>query len=180
MEAGHPVALIASCRCGEVAFELQGDPILSVVCHCTSCQEAGSRFVLRADAPPVLDKDGGTPFVLYRKDRVGWICGEAHLEAHRLKPDASTRRVVAACCHAPMFLEFSGGHWLSVYRDRLPEGAPPLQMRVMTADRRAGVDLPADIPNYGKHSVAFMWKLLVAWAAMGFRAPKMFDTVRAA
>lgn len=178
MEAQH--SLTASCGCGEVAFELQGDPILSVVCHCASCQEAASRFGLLVDAPPVLDAEGGTPFVLYRKDRIGWICGEAQLEAHRLKPDASTRRVLAACCNAPMFLEFSGGHWLSVYRDRLPEGAPPLQMRVMTGDRRAGVELPGDIPNYKKHSVAFMWKLLIAWAAMGFRAPAMLDKVRPA
>jgi hypothetical protein len=72
-----------------------------------------------------------------------------------------------------MFLEFSGGHWLSLYRNRLPDGAPPLEMRVMTRDRREGVELPGDIPNYGTHSGKFMWKLLATWVAMGFRAPKV-------
>jgi hypothetical protein len=72
-----------------------------------------------------------------------------------------------------MFLEFNKGHWLSIYRDRLPDGAAPLEMRVMTRDKREGVELPGDIPNYSSHSGKFMWKLLSAWAAMGFRSPKV-------
>jgi hypothetical protein len=72
-----------------------------------------------------------------------------------------------------MFLEFKNGHWLSLYRNRLPDGAAPLEMRTMTRDRRDGVELPANVPNYSTHSGKFMWKLLAAWAAMGFRAPKV-------
>ena len=44
----------------------------------------------------------------------------------------------------------------------------------MTAARRAGVELPADVPNYASHSARFIWKLLgAAWVAMGFRLPKV-------
>ncbi|RDJ20417.1 hypothetical protein DWF00_13940 [Bosea caraganae] len=165
--------MTVSCRCGTVVFEAIGTPILSVACHCESCQEAGRRIEQLADAPPVLDADGGTAFVLYRKDRIRCVGGGERLEAHRLKPESKTRRMVATCCNSAMFLEFTKGHWLSVYRDRLPEGAPPLQMRVMTADRRKGVELPDDIPNYATHSGKFMWRLLSAWVAMGFRVPKV-------
>jgi len=55
----------------------------------------------------------------------------------------------------------------------LPESVPPLEMRVMTADRCEGVVLPEDVPNYAAHSGKFMWKLLAAWIPMGFRTPKV-------
>jgi hypothetical protein len=46
-------------------------------------------------------------------------------------------------------------------------------MRVMTRDRREGVVLGDDVPNFASHSGKFMWKLLTAWIAMGFRVPKI-------
>jgi hypothetical protein len=165
--------LTASCRCGPVAFETTGKPIMSADCHCQSCQEAGRQFERLPSAPAVLDAYGGIGFVLIRKDRVRCAKGGEKLQEHRLKPDSPTRRVLATCCNSPMFLEFNNGHWLSLYRDRLPDGAAPLEMRVMTMDRREGVELPRDVPNYPRHSGKFMWKLLAAWVAMGFRTPKV-------
>ena len=49
---------------------------------------------------PVLNPDGGTDYVLYRKDRVQCVTGQEHLEEHRLKPDSPTRRVIATCCNS--------------------------------------------------------------------------------
>jgi hypothetical protein len=42
-------------------------------------------------------------------------------------------------------------------------------MRVITKERRAGVELAGDMPNYNGHSGKFMLKLTAAWSAMGFR-----------
>ena len=95
------------------------------------------------------------------------------MQEHRLTPDAPTRRVLTTCCHSAMFLEFKGGHWLSMYRDRFSDSAPSVEMRVMTRDRRAGVVLGDEVPNFASHSVKFMWKLLTAWIAMGFRTPNV-------
>lgn len=81
--------------------------------------------------------------------------------------------MVAACCNSAMFLDFAKGHWLTLYRSRLPESVPPLEMRVMTGARREGVVLPSDVPNYAAHSGKFMWKLLAAWILMGFRSSKV-------
>ena len=166
-------SLIASCRCGAVVLEVTGVPIAHAACYCASCQEAGRRFEQLPDAPPILDADGGTDFVLYRKDRVRCVQGGERLEAHRLKPESPTRRMVAACCNSAMFLDFTRGHWLTLYRVRMPESVPPLEMRIMTADRREGVVLPQDVPNYAAHSGKFMWKLLASWAPIGFRTPKV-------
>jgi hypothetical protein len=165
--------LSAMCRCGKVKFEAAGAPILTGTCYCTSCQEAGRRFEQLPSAPPALDPDGGASYILYRKDRVTCVAGQEHLEEHRLKPDSPTRRVLAACCNSAMFLDFTKGHWLSMFRNRVPADAPPLEMRVMTKDRRAGVELADDLPNYSAHSGKFMVKLIAAWMAMGFRRPEI-------
>jgi hypothetical protein len=50
--------------------------------------------------------------------------------------------MMAACCSSAKFLDFTKGHWLTIYRARIPESVPPLEMRVTTADRREGVVLP--------------------------------------
>ena len=119
----------------------------------------------------VLAQDGGTDYVLYRKDRIRCIQGGDLLQEQRLKPDSPTRRMHARCCGAPMFADFTKGHWLSVYRGRLPDDMPPATMRLMTAERPAGVTLPDDMANYPGRSGKFMLKLLRAWMAMGFRRP---------
>ena len=43
----------------------------------------------------------------------------------------------------------------------------------MTKDRRDGVALAADLPNYDRHSGKFMLRLVTAWIAMGFRKPEI-------
>src|SRR5258708_7059585 len=91
-------SLTASCRCGAVVLEVTGPPIVHTACYCASCQEAGRRIEQFPDAPPILDANGGTDFVLYRKDRVRCVQGGERLEAHRPKPESPTRRMVAACC----------------------------------------------------------------------------------
>ena len=167
---GKSVAI--TCQCGKVIFSASGSPILVSSCYCRSCQQAGQEFESLPSAPQVRDADGGTPVVLYRKDRVQCETGEGYLEEFRLKPDSPTRRVIATCCNSPMFLDFTKGHWLSIYRKRLPGGAP-IEMRIMTKERRADVMLRDDVPNYDGYSGRFMLKLILAWIAMGFSKPDM-------
>ncbi|TGN50063.1 hypothetical protein E4L95_17755 [Paracoccus liaowanqingii] len=62
--------------------------------------------------------------------------------------------------------------WLSMYRDRFGVDAPPVTMRVMTADRPRGVTLPDDVPNYASSSMRFVLPLMMSWVAMAFRKPK--------
>ena len=101
------------------------------------------------------------------------MTGQQYLDEYRLKPNSPTRRVVAKCCNSAMFLDFTKGHWLSMFRNRFPIGAPPVEMRVWTKERRVGVELAADLPNYSGHSSRLMLKLITAWIAMGFRRPEI-------
>jgi hypothetical protein len=165
--------MTAACRCGQVKFTLTGPPIVRVACYCTSCQAAGHAFTRQFGSPPIVAADGGTDLVLYRKDRVAQDSGGGRLAEHRLTPKSPTRRMVATCCGTPMAMDFTKGHWLSVYRARLPQDTTALAMRVMTQDKPAAVTLPDDVPIYATRPARFMWILLSAWAAMGFRRPRV-------
>jgi hypothetical protein len=165
--------LVASCECGQVVLEARGAPIIGAVCYCRDCQRGGG--LLQAPrAPAVVGPDGGTEYVLYRKDRVRLVKGADLLEEQRLVPESPTRRVRAACCHSAMFLDMTKGHWLSIYRRRFrQEDAPPIEVRAMTKDRPAGVELAEDVPISPRYSGKFMWRLLGARFAMGLSVPKL-------
>lgn len=170
--------LTVACLCGRCRITPSGQPILAAECHCDSCRRAADAYEALPGAPRERSLTGGVPYVLWRKDRVGPIVGDELLAAYRLKPGAKTRRVVATCCNAPMFLEFSAGHWLSLNAARFPDSQrPAMEFRTMTADRGETPPLPCDIPNLRGHNGRFMLRLLGAWAAMGFRNPRVARNV---
>ena len=165
------------CRCGQTRLELQGAPIASVECCCTSCREAAERLQSLDGAEQILTDYGATPFVMYRKDRVKFMSGTETFREIRQSPITKTRRVVATCCNTPLFLEFSHGHWLSLYARLWPDNArPPVEMRTMASDLPEGLTLPDDVPNAQKQNLRFFARLLGAWIAMGFRVPKVPQT----
>jgi hypothetical protein len=161
----------ALCSCGEVEIDVSGAPITSVICYCDDCQEAGRRIEALPGARPVMEADGGTAFVVYRKDRVSCARGSPRLEAHKLRPDSPTSRVVARCCGAAMLLRFDGGRnwWTDVYRARLVGDAPPPRMCVCTKFRRGESVGPArDLPSYPGYPARVIVKLLGARLGMLF------------
>ncbi|MDR3418392.1 MAG: DUF6151 family protein [Nevskia sp.] len=170
MSVSRNSILIASCSCGSVEFEAVGHAIMSVACYCDDCQEAARRIEALAGAPSMLDPDGGTAYVLYRKDRVRCSKGAGLLKAIKLRPESATNRVVAGCCNSAMLLNFDDGkHWVDVYRGRLRGEVPPLQMRVCTRFRPGRGPLPADVPGHPSYPPKFIGKLLAARLAMLFR-----------
>jgi hypothetical protein len=160
-----------TCQCGEVELELLDDHIVSTECCCTSCREAGSILERLPSAPKLLEESGVTRFVLYRKDRVSCAKGAEELREHRLTPDSKTRRVVATCCNTAMFLDFTSGHWISLYGRRWSSAErPAVEIRTMTSDLPKHVKLPGDVSS---SQVRLIAKLIGAWVAMGFRTPKV-------
>lgn len=147
---------------------------MTVDCLCDSCRAAGKIVEGLPKGEPLLDAHDATRTTMYRKDRIRCARGGDHLREFRLVPTSKTRRVVAACCDAPMFMEFTRGHWIDIYAHRLPaESAPPAEMRTMAGDLPAGTELPSDLPNLKSHSLSFFARLLAAWVAMRFRRPSI-------
>lgn len=160
------------CACGTVRLEVQGAPIFTSECHCHSCRMAAARIEALPSAPTFRAPNGGTPFVLYRKDRVRFLAGVESLRSLWLAPKRPTRRLVASCCNTPIFLEFKGGHWLSLYACLWsPEQRPAMRLRTMLSDLPEGVTLDAEVPGAQHQSLGFMTSLLGAWIRMGFRRP---------
>lgn len=163
-----------SCTCGKVQLAVSGEPIIVAECHCTSCRSGAQRLAQMPGAQKVTAANGGTPYTLYRKDRITFVAGAELIRSFRLTPQSSTRRAVATCCNTPLFTEFEHGHWLSLYSALWPETrrlTPDL--RTQTQDAPDGTDMSGNIPAGRGPTLRFYGKLLAAWAAMGFRTPKL-------
>lgn len=166
-----------ACACGRFHVELAGAPFIATECHCNSCREAASRLAALPPAFPLTKGNSGTsgtPYILYRKDRIRFPDGTDGLAAFRLDDKAPTRRVLTTCCNTPVFLEFQGGHWLSLYAGLWPEATrPALTIRTMTSDLPADTPLDAALPAGKLTTAGFYAKLLAAWIAMGFKVPRI-------
>jgi hypothetical protein len=159
--------LIATCTCGNVELKALGPPIVSTVCYCDDCQKGSDQIEALPNARAVCAGDGGTAYILFRKDRVECTKGAEHLRGYKLKETSATNRIVAACCNAPMFMNFDRGpHWVSVYRARFQGEIPPLQLRICTRSKPDGVVLPDDLPKYDGFPPSLILRLLAARVAM--------------
>jgi hypothetical protein len=162
--------LTASCSCGGIEFKAFGAPIVSNVCYCADCQMCSRQIEELPNAGPVRDPDGGTAYILYRKDRIECLKGATLLKSYKIKENSVTNRVVATCCNSAMFMNFDKGpFWVSAYRARFRGDLPPLQMRICTRFKPAAVDLPNDVPSYPGYPLRLMARLLVSGAAMLLR-----------
>ncbi|MAM13010.1 MAG: hypothetical protein CML23_21680 [Rhizobiaceae bacterium] len=162
------------CRCGGVVMEAEDAPIMSAECLCSSCRTAAEIMEGLPGAPRLREASGGTRMEVYRKDRVRCIRGAENLRAFRLNDRTRTRRAVAVCCNTPVLLDVTVGHWVDLYGVLWPEGAlPPLQLRTMAGTLDDPSSPPDDVPNLKTYSASFFFRLMAAWAAMGFRRPAL-------
>src|SRR5215471_11117784 len=160
-------ATIVRCLCGSVELEVIGAPIISAVCYCDDCQEGSHQIEALPRASPVQDPDGGTAYLLYRKDRVKCRRGSPLLKGYKLREKSVTNRVIASCCNSAMFLNFDDGkHWVDVYRSRFQGDIPPLQIRICTKFKSGNRDVPSDVPSYAGYPLKFLAKLIAARIAM--------------
>ena len=98
--------MTATCACGRVAFKAAGEPIVTGVCYCDDCQRGAAQIEALPRAPAVREADGGTAYVLYRKDRIACTQGAELLRSYKLKDTSATNRVVATCCNSAMVVNF--------------------------------------------------------------------------
>ena len=131
--------------------------MMSVVCYCDSCQEGSRQIEALTNAVPILGPDGGTAYVLYRKDRVKYLKGAELLKGYRIDEKSTTSRVVAACCNSAMVMKFDDAkHWVPVYRGRFQGDVPPLQWRICTKFKPGNARIPNDIPSSPTYPAGFM------------------------
>jgi hypothetical protein len=157
----------ARCLCGSVEIEAFGDPITSVVCYCDSCQEGSRRIEALPSATEILGADGGTAYILYRKDRINYSKGAELLTDLKLDERSTTSRVVATCCNSAMVMRFDDAkHWVPMYRARFQGDPPPVQWRICTKFAPESAVIPTDVPSSTMYPAGFMWKLLSSKLSM--------------
>jgi hypothetical protein len=155
------------CSCGKVEIKASGAPMTSVVCYCDSCQEGSRQIEELPNAGRVRDRDGGTAYVLYRKDRVQYSNGVELLKDYKIEEKSTTNRVVASCCNSPMVMRFDDAkHWVPIYRARFKTDILPLQWRICTRYKSDDARIPNDIPSSEMYPFGLMMKLLTSKIAM--------------
>jgi hypothetical protein len=149
---------------------LSGSPIRTFACYCDTCQEGSRRIESLPTAPSVRERDGGTAYVLYRKDRVTYTKGKELLKDYKLEQNPKTNRIVASCCNSAVLMRFDDArHWVPVYRARFGPNPPAIQMRICTSFMPEDAAITNDVPSYRDYALPFMMKLLASRLAMLFR-----------
>jgi hypothetical protein len=160
--------MIARCVCGKVELKVVGKPVISTACHCADCSEGSRRLETLPDAPPILDSFGGTPHILFRKDRVEYLKGAELFKNIQVDKD-SPKRVYASCCNSYLFMDLPKPmQWVPIHRNRFPSDAPPIEIRI-NAKFKAGENTPNDVPVYSSIPISFVLKLLGTVPAMLFK-----------
>jgi len=161
----------ARCSCGSVEIEAFGEPITSVACYCDTCQQGARQIEALPNAAPVLSPDGGSAYILYRKDRVKYSKGAELLKGYKVDEKSTTSRVVATCCNSAMIMRFDDAkHWVPMYRARFQGDILPVQWRICTKFKPENAVIPTDVPSSAMYPAGFMWKLLTSRIAMLFNA----------
>ncbi len=164
------VELKASCDCGQVQLGAQGAPIICLTCYCDDCQESARQLESHANARRIADVNGGTEFVLFRKDRVDYLRGADLLKGYKIEDGSATTRQVATCCNAPMAMVFEDSrHWIPVYRARILGEVPPIEMLICTKYAPVLIGAAGGVPAYTGYPMKFMARLLVSGIAMLLR-----------
>src|SRR5882757_570885 len=98
MSVPSRIGMTASCACGNVELTAIGAPIVSNVCYCGDCRQGSLQIEALSNAGLVRNPDGGTAYILYRRDRIRCSKGASLLKSYKIRQSSVTNRVVATCC----------------------------------------------------------------------------------
>jgi hypothetical protein len=171
MTAKNP-SHVARCRCGQVEIGAWAEPLVVAACYCDDCQAATERLAASTRRAPAVSADGGTEFMVFRRDRIACIRGPENLEAMRLTDATKTRRMIARCCATPMYAGFDDSRpWVSAFRASFGADAPPVRMRICTRFRRPEDNGNDGLPSHRSYPPAMIARILAAWPLMLFSRP---------
>jgi hypothetical protein len=162
---------VAHCRCGAVEIGAWGKPIVVTACYCDDCQAAAQQIAASANSAPA-NADGGTEFMLFRRDRIACRRGAENLQAMRLTAASKTRRMIAGCCATPMYVGFDDKKpWVSAFRASFGVDAPPVEMRICTRFRQSNDKDNDDLPSHPGYPPAMILRILAVWPLTLFSRP---------
>jgi hypothetical protein len=163
---------VAHCRCGAVEIGAWGYPIIVTACHCDDCRAAAQQIAASANLALAAGDDGGSEFMVFRRDRIACTRGAENLQAMRLTAASKTRRMIAGCCKRPMYVAFNDKRpWVSAFRASFGADAPPVEMRICTRFRRSDDKANDGLPSHPGYPPAMIVRILAAWPLVLFSRP---------
>jgi hypothetical protein len=165
-------AYVARCQCGAVEISVWAQPMMVATCYCDDCQAAGQRHAALGGSAPMSIADGGTEFMVFRRDRVACTRGADRLQATKLTSHTKTRRMIASCCSTPMYVTFDDKRpWVSAFRAPFGAEVPPVEMRICTRFRRSNEIVDDGVRSHPGYPPAMMMRILAALPFMVFSKP---------
>ena len=163
---------LAQCQCGAVEIGAWAQPIMVSACYCDDCQAAAQRFAVSANSGCASNADGGTEFMVFRRDRIACTRGADRLQAMRLTALTKTRRMIASCCSTPMYVAFDDKRpWVSALRAPFGPDAPPVEMRICTRFKRSEEKTDDGLPSHPGYPASMMVRILAVLPSMLFSRP---------
>jgi hypothetical protein len=163
---------VAHCRCGAVELGAWGEPIIVATCYCDDCQAAAQRLVDSTNQAPPVTADGGSEFMVFRRDRIACTRGAENLKVMKLTDASKTRRMLAACCTTPMYVGFEDKRpWVSAYRAGFGADAPPVEMRICTRFKRSDGQANDSLRSHPGYPPAMPFRILAVWPLVLFSRP---------
>jgi hypothetical protein len=163
---------LAHCQCGAVEIGTWAQPIMVNACYCDDCQAAAQRFAASANSKLASSADGGTEFMVFRRDRIACTRGADRLQTMKLTASSKTRRMIASCCATPMYVAFDDKRpWVSALRAPFGTDAPPVEMRICTRFRRSEEKVEDGLPSHPGYPPALIVRILAAVPFMLFSRP---------
>ncbi|HUH05306.1 MAG TPA: hypothetical protein VML75_25080, partial [Kofleriaceae bacterium] len=164
-----PTRFVARCSCGQVEIEADGPPIAHISCYCDDCQRAADIIDALPGGESLRDADGGTPNLLFRKDRVRCTRGADLLDVHKVRDDTWTNRFVASCCNTAV-MQRHDNWWphQGIKPSLLTTAVPPIEFRIYTKYAPDLAAIPRDAIVSRTVSARFGLRLLRAAVALRF------------
>jgi hypothetical protein len=160
----------AQCACGRTELEGRGAPMMTLVCYCDDCQEAGRQIDAQPGGHSGMRADGGTLSTMFRKDRVHVARGREFLVEHKLRPTSHATRVIASCCNSNMLTRFDNWYPMVAVRTFASDAQSLRPERcIQTKFAPDASKIAFTTPRHPGVAPSLVMKLLVATAQLGFQ-----------
>ncbi|HZM34048.1 MAG TPA: hypothetical protein VFC18_06080 [Burkholderiales bacterium] len=158
---------VAKCRCSRVVLQAQGPPLAHICCYCDDCQAAARKIDAREGGCSGQGPDGGTPSLLFRRDRIRFVQGEELLTVLRVREPTHTDRLIAACCNTAITQRhYNGWPHCGVKSHLFEPPIPPLELRIYTRYAPDPSAVSRDVPCARGASLRLVRRLLPAALAL--------------
>lgn len=157
----EPILRTATCRCGQVVFELTGDPFMAPVCCCNDCLAAAHYVDAKARAAGIDNisyLEPGNPQsccnAVFDRAAIRLVQGGDLVRRFRLRPTSRYARTYTSCCYTTV-PSIVGSRFVLTgigspfnFNTIQPPIPTDVRFRLLSYEAKRPKELPPDVPTY--------------------------------